>query len=44
MNPVTIRKLKRDFLGGTVDRNLSANIGDMGSIPGLGRSYMLRSN
>ena len=26
------------FLGGAVVNNLSANAGDMGSIPGLGRS------
>ena len=30
-----------DFLGGTVDKNLSANAGDMGLIPGLGRFHML---
>ena len=27
MDPVTIRKLKQDFPGGTADRNVSANIG-----------------
>ena len=27
-----------------VDKNLSANAGDMGLIPGLGRSHMLHSN
>ena len=32
-----------DFPGGTV-KNLPANAGDTGSIPGLGRSYMPRSN
>ena len=26
-----------DFPGGAVDRSLSVNAGDMGSIPGLGR-------
>ena len=34
----------RDFPGGTVVKNLPANAGDMGSIPGLGRSHMLQSN
>ena len=29
---------------GPVVKNLPANAGDMGSIPGLGRSHMLRSN
>ena len=33
-----------DFPGGTVVGNLSANAGDAGSSPGLGGSYMLRSN
>ena len=27
------------FLGGAVDKNLFVNAGDMGLIPGLGRSY-----
>jgi len=27
------------FLGGAVDKNLFVNTGDMGLIPGLGRSY-----
>ena len=30
----------RDFPGGPVVKNLSSNAGDMGSIPGLGRSHM----
>ena len=34
----------RDFPAGTVDKNLPANAGDMGSIPGLGRFHMLCSN
>ena len=34
----------RDFPGGAVVENLPASAGDRGSIPGLGRSYMLRSN
>ena len=33
-----------DFPGGAVDRNPPANAGDMGWIPGLGRSHMPRSN
>ena len=34
----------RDFPGGTVVKNLPANAGDMGSIPGPGRSHMPRGN
>ena len=34
----------RDFLGGAVVKNLPANAGDTGSIPGLGRSHMPWSN
>ena len=34
----------RDFPGGLVVKNLPANAGDMGSIPGLGRFHMLRGN
>ena len=30
----------RDFPGGTMVKNPPANAGDMGSSPGLGRSYM----
>ena len=30
----------QDFPGGPVVRNPPANAGDMGSIPGLGRSHM----
>ena len=33
-----------DFPGGTVVKNPPANAGDMGSIPGLGRSHMPWSN
>ena len=32
------------FPAGTVVKNLPANAGDMGSIPGPGRSHMLRSS
>ena len=38
------RKKKRDFPGGTVVKNPPANVGDMGSNPGLGRSHMQRSS
>ena len=34
----------RDFLGGPVLKNPPVNAGDTGSIPGLGRSHMPRSN
>ena len=34
----------RNFPGGTVVKNPPANAGDMGSIPGPGRSHMPRSN
>ena len=33
-----------DFPGGTVVKNTSANAGDMGSSPRLGRSHMPQSN
>ena len=33
-----------DFPGGAVVKNPPASAGDTGSIPGLGRSHMLRSN
>ena len=32
----------RDFPGGPVVKNPPSNAGDMGSIPGLGRSHMPR--
>ena len=41
VNPV---KIIRGFPGGTVVKNLSANAGDTGSSPGLGRSHMPWSN
>ena len=34
---------QRDLPGGTVDKNLPANAGDMGSIPGPGRFHMPRA-
>ena len=36
--------MERGFPGGAVVENLPANAGDTGSSPGLGRSYMPRSN
>ena len=36
--------MSRDFPGGAVVKNPPANAGDTGSIPGLGRSHMPRSN
>ena len=38
------KRVFRDFPGGVVDKNPPTNSGDMGSIPGPGRSHMLRSN
>ena len=35
---------ERDFPGGTVVKNPPANAGDMGLIPGPGRSHMPWSN
>ena len=35
---------KEDFPGGPVVKNPSANAGDMGSIPGPGRSHMPQDN
>ena len=37
-------QFSRDFPGDAVVKNLPANAGDMGSIPGPGRSHMLQSN
>ena len=39
-----IKSLFRDFPGGAVVKNLPANAGDIGSIPGPGTSHMTRSN
>ena len=33
-----------DFPGGTVDKNLPSNAGDMGSIPGPERFHMLQNS
>ena len=35
-----LKQTTRDFPGGTVVKNPSANAGDMGSIPGPGRSHL----
>ena len=40
----TLKWLIWGFLGGSVVKNLTANAGDMGLIPGPGRSHMLRSS
>ena len=39
-----VRIRMKGFPGGTVVENLPANAGDAGSSPGLGRSYMPRSD
>ena len=36
MGLVPLRKRPQNFPGGVVDKNLPANAGDTGSIPGLG--------
>ena len=41
---VQISLVKLDFPGGTLDKNLPVNAGDMGSITGPGRFHMLWSN
>ena len=40
----SVKKCIRGFPGGAVVENLPTNAGDTGSRPGLGRSYMPRSN
>ena len=39
-----LKEANQDFPGGAVVKNLPVNAGDMGSIPGPGRSHMPRSN
>ena len=39
---LTLKNIIQDFLGGPVVKNLPANAGDLGSIPGPGRSHMLQ--
>ena len=41
---ITLKYYLLDFPGDTVGKNPPANAGDMGSIPGLGRFHMPRSN
>ena len=41
---LNLKSLFRDFPGGAVVKNLPANAGDTGSIPGLGISHMPWSN
>ena len=41
---VTKELARASLPGGSVVENLSANAEDTGSIPGLGRSYMLQGN
>ena len=41
---ICIEKRGQGFPGGAVVKNLPANAGDMGSIPGPGRSHMPWSN
>ena len=36
--------IRKGFPGGSVVKNLPANAGDMGSVPGLGGSHVPRSN
>ena len=44
LNPTTMNNSFQDFPGGPVAKNLPANAGDTGSIPGPGRSHMPRGN
>ena len=45
LNKIAIKNNnKGDLLGGTADKNPPANVGDTGSIPGLGRVHTPRSN
>ena len=39
-----VKEYMLDFPVGPVVKNLPANAGDMGSIPGVGRFHMLQSN
>ena len=39
-----VRSLGKSFPGGSVVKNLPANAGVMPSIPGPGRSHVLRNN
>ena len=39
-----VKAMARDFPGGPVGKNPTADAGDVGSIPGLGRWHVLRGN
>ena len=41
---IAIKKQSQDFPGGAADNNPPARVGDMGSIPGLGRVHMPPGN
>ena len=41
---MSLKKIKRGFPGGAMGKNSPASAGDMGLIPGLGRSHMPQSN
>ena len=43
-NDLQMQKCRNETSRGTVDRNLPANAGDTGLIPGLGRFHMPQSN
>ena len=43
-DPPEIKNETQDFPGGTVVKNPPANAGDVGSIPGPGRSHIPWSN
>ena len=44
LSEVSQKEKDRDFPSGAVAKNPPANAGDMGSIPGPGRSHVPRSN
>ena len=44
LESVCQKALGRDFTGGPVVKNLPDNAGDVGSIPGPGRSHIPQSN
>ena len=44
LTPILFRSQLLDFPGGIVAKNLPASVGNMGSIPGLGRFHLLWSN
>jgi len=41
---ISYKKIDESFPGGLVVKNPPTNAGDMGSVPGQGRSHMPRSN